>query len=255
MLRVDLKTGRDVLSQATQEEVRDFDPQVVFHLAAHHYIPWTEEHPRETQILNVEGTAMMLEAMGPSLEAFVLASSAAVYGYDASPFQERHPLNGTSVYANSKKDAEVELRNFAGHRVGVRCAAARLFNVVGVGDEWPHVLPEIVRHLQDEIVVGNTWPMRDYVHVRDAADALEFLAEKAPYRFSAWNVSTGVGTTVTSLIRRVQDKAISAAPVRVQPGRFHDGHLIGDPGLLRLIGWCPTRTVDDAIGDLLDADT
>lgn len=254
-MRVDLKTGSDVLNPVLAEAVYRFDPHVVFHLAAHHYIPWTEEHPRETQVLNVEGTAAMLEAMGPSLEAFVLASSAAVYGYDSAPLTETDDFAGTSFYARSKQDAEVELARFARKHGRVRCVAARLFNVVGVGDEWPHVLPEIIRHLDSEIVVGNTWPMRDYVHVRDVADALAFLAEHAPYRYSAWNVATGVGTTVMGLIRRVQDVAISAAPVRVIDGRADDGHLIGDPSRLRAMGWMPTRTLDDAIGELLDAHT
>src|SRR5438477_5358710 len=110
---VDLTLGRDICDPALGEMIRAFDPHVVFHLAAHHYVPWCDAHPLETHETNAVGTALVLQACGHSLETFVLASSAAVYGFALKPLPEDVALLGESVYARSKIQAEGELRIFA----------------------------------------------------------------------------------------------------------------------------------------------
>ncbi len=253
ILPIDLESGDDVRMQATITKIRAFDPHIVYHLAAHHFVPWCEANPIETDRTNVMGTANILEACGDSLDAFVLASSAAVYGYDPDPIPETHALAGRSVYANSKYRAELLLRQFSETRPDVACVAARLFNVVGAGDKWDHVLPEIVKHRENSLHLGNTWPQRDYIHADDAGDALQFLARKAPVGFSEWNVGTGVGTTVAELVTWVA--ALSGVTIKAMAYagkvRADDGHLVADPQKLSAFGWSATRTLTDAINDLL----
>ena len=43
------------------EKMRDFAPETIIHLAAHHFIPYCEEHQCEAYALNVQGTLHMLE--------------------------------------------------------------------------------------------------------------------------------------------------------------------------------------------------
>ncbi len=253
-LNIDLKNGVDILDPTVGEEIRKFDPEVVFHLAAHHYVPWCDEHPKETHETNAIGTAVLLQACGPSLHTFVLASSAAVYGFGLAPFAEDAVLGGTSVYAQSKLRAEGELRYFAEHHKAVRCVAARLFNIVGVGDPWPHVLPEIVTNRHEKLRLGNTWPLRDYVHVDDVRDALRFLASKAPLGFSAWNVGTGEGTSVRMLVQMVATRAHEVIDTEENDERVRlsDGHLIADVSKTAKLGWTAERSVVRAIDDLLE---
>lgn len=254
---IDLKRGDDVLT--SYDVIREFDPQVVYHLAAHHFIPWCEDHPWETTRTNVLGTEAVLEACGPSLETFVLASSAAVYGFSSARLPEDSALVGTGVYAASKQEAERRLARFGELRPGVRSVAARLFNVVGPGDSWPHVLPSIAKaHMAGEpVYVGNTWPQRDYVHVDDVTDALQLLAERAPLGFSAWNVGTGDGTSVGELLQvigLVSGRKVDAH-TRYEKTRADDGHLIADVLRTAELGWVASRSLLLAIGEVLGANT
>lgn len=255
MLRIDLKNGTDILTAF--QLIRDFDPEVVYHLAAHHFIPWTEEHPAETQRTNVLGTDAVLASCGPGLRAFVLASSAAVYGFSNMQVREDSALLGMGVYARTKQIAEMRLGWFADTHPEVRCVAARLFNIVGPGDTLPHLLPSIVsQHVSGKgVTVGNSWPRRDYIHVRDVVTALELLAERAPEGFSAWNVGTGIGTSVGELVTtvgKISGRKVNA-DVAWQKARQEDGHLVSDPSALRELGWFPMLTLDRAVSEVLRA--
>lgn len=252
VLNIDLADGNDIMTQDVMARIKAFEPEIVFHLAAHHFIPWCEANPVETERTNVLGTANVLEASrGPALKAFVLASSAAVYGYDIEPISETHLLSGKSVYAHSKYRAEVALRQWSNE--DARFVAARLFNVVGTGDKWGHVIPEIIHHRHEDILLGNTWPKRDYVHADDVGQALQFLAHHAPSGFTAWNVGTGVGTTVSEIVQHVGDLTGTKMKTITYAGkvRSDDGHLVADPSALSDLGWTAKRTLDDALKDIL----
>lgn len=256
VLDLDLKHGNDVLTSF--DVIRDFDPELVFHLAAHHFIPWTEDHPGETTRTNVLGTDAVTAACGPSLQTFVLASSAAVYGFSLAPLDEDSAQVGTGVYARSKQEAEVRLSWFSQKRPDVHCIAARLFNVVGAGDSHAHVLPSIVsRHLAGEpVTVGNTWPQRDYVHVDDVCDALAVLATDAPPGFTVWNVGTGTGTSVGELIQMVGEvtgRKVDAHELYAK-ARLDDGNLVSDPTRMReLMNWTASRPLRLAVRDAVES--
>ena len=254
VLRVDLKNGRDILDPLVGEEIRRFNPHVVYHLAAHHYIPWCDAHPVETQEVNAVGTSLVLQACGPSLRTFVLASSGAVYGFSSQPISETDVFLGTDAYSTSKQKAEEELRSFAIKHLDVRCVAARLFNIVGRGDTWPHILPVIVENMHETLGLGNTWPLRDYVHVDDVREALQFLAQRAPWGFSPWNVGTGEGTSVTMLVKMVEQRAGVKIETEALPGRMRvsDGHLIANVTKTSKLGWTAERSLVRAIDDVLE---
>lgn len=253
-LNIDLLDGTDVCAHETEHMIREFNPELVFHLAAKHYIPWCETHPDETARTNVIGTAKVLEAaLGSALKTFVFASSAAVYGFSADAIDESHPQDGRGIYAWSKQMGESFLYATSKTRPEVRCVAARLFNVVGAGDRHKHVLPSMIEELCGGRVatLGNLWPRRDYVHVADVADALVFLSERAPLGYSTYNVGTGIGTSVRELLTLVADE-LQVAPdfddAEEHGSRRHiDGDLVSDPSALRSLGWQASRTLRHAV--------
>jgi UDP-glucose 4-epimerase len=244
-------------TDSAAEAVRAFAPDVVFHLAGIHYIPYTEAHPEETWQVNVDGTAWLLklcEDLTP--RALVACSSAAVYGFSDAPLHEDSPLAPRGVYGETKIETERLLRSFAEAHPDVSVAGARLFNVYGPGDLNPHLMPALMAQIRsgDTIRVGNTWPKRDYVHVNDAADALIRLTAGPP-GFAAYNVGTGIGTSVASLIEVLVSVAGLSARCEPDPARIRadDGHLVSDPSrLIADTGWRPKVALRDGLAWLVE---
>jgi UDP-glucose 4-epimerase len=252
-LGLDIAEGKDVLLAA--DDIQAFDPEIVYHLAARHFVPWCREHPEETIRTNVDGTAAVLEACGPSLRTFVFASSAAVYGFADTKRKETYPVRPVDVYGRSKAFAERDVMHAAAERPDVRFVLARLFNVIGAGDNTAHVLPEIVAGAltAKALALGNIDTRRDYIHADDAAEALVFLAEHARHGYSVWNIGTGLPTSVHELIVEV-GKVLGVTPAFMVDGskvRLEDGDLFADPDKLAGFGWKATRSIGDAIEDML----
>jgi UDP-glucose 4-epimerase len=239
-------------SRAAAVAIRDFAPTVVFHLAALSYIPFTEANPEETHRVNVDASAWLLKVCdGLPLQAFIAGSSAAVYGFNDEATSEDTPLAPRGVYGESKVRMEAKLRRFAATHPSVCVAAARLFNVYGPGNLNPNVVPMLMDQVwRDEpLLIGNTWPKRDYVHVYDVAEAMMRLSRWRP-GFWAYNVGTGVGTSVGHLAGLLTRLAGSNRMYEHDPARTRaeDGHLVSDPSrLITSTGWRPRVELADGL--------
>lgn len=253
-LNVDIVHGDDIRDTEIARAAFATNPDVVFYLAAHHYIPWCDENPNETLATNVLAFTQMLRFA--YVRTVVLASSAAVYGFGSEPFSELDPPDPVDIYGRSKWLAEEVLHQWSREHPDTSCVSSRLFNVVGPGDPWPHALPVIAEKVanQEPVIVGNTWPRRDYVHVDDVAAALALMHE-AGTGFTTYNVCTGRGTSIADVLSLFGEYA-GEFPHGTDPDRRRatDGHLVGrHDKITRELGWEPTRTVDDAVRELLEA--
>jgi len=95
----------DIASHDSVELIKKNGPQVIFHLAADAYVPYSFEHPREVMESNLWGTVNVLNASQqiPGIKRVVCTSSSEIYGTaQYVPIDENHPLNPSSPYAASK---------------------------------------------------------------------------------------------------------------------------------------------------------
>src|SRR4051812_46830482 len=95
----------DILDRARlQAELLKFRPELIYHLAALHYIPYCDLHPEETLQVNVAGTLnLMLAAESlPQLRGLVFASSVAVYPPTDGYHTESGPAQPSDIYGLSK---------------------------------------------------------------------------------------------------------------------------------------------------------
>lgn len=111
-------TDDDNIKINMAKEVPPFDTQydIVLHAAGKaHVVPKTEEEKKAFYDVNLLGTIHLcdaLENVGVP-KAFIFISSVAVYGCEFGELiTEEHPLNGSSPYAKSKKQAEEYLINW-----------------------------------------------------------------------------------------------------------------------------------------------
>ena len=202
--------------------VKDYEPEVIFHLAAQALVLPSYEQPLATMATNIIGTANVLEALrlsGCSLSCVVVTSDkcyAVGPRHSFQPHNESDPLGGTDPYSASKAGAEIVTnaywQSFGGTSLRA-IATARAGNIVGGGD-WAlgRIVPDWARSVRDSAPLHLRQPeaVRPWQHVLDAvagyvllADAL--AAEPSQYA-GAWNFGPpGTnGTTVQELVELFQ---------------------------------------------------
>ena len=89
--------------------------EVVFHLGALIYIPYSYKHPAEVVSTNIMGTFNVLIACRDSgVERLVHTSTSEVYGTArVAPIGEDHPMQGQSPYSASKIGADKLAESFS----------------------------------------------------------------------------------------------------------------------------------------------
>jgi 3-dehydroquinate synthetase/nucleoside-diphosphate-sugar epimerase len=241
----------------------EFAPTCVVHLAA----ALRDQPLDELLASNVGAAAGLLEAVvGAGLETcrVVLGSTGGVYGAaPPSALPLREELRGAPVdlYSLTKLAGEDATRILA-ERHGLRVLWARLFNLVGPGQEERHFFGRVASQLcairaglrAAELEVGELDRTRDFVDVRDAAGALRLLATHGEPGL-AYNVAsgreTGIGDALSLLIQEAElDRLVE---VRSIERRATDvPRHWGDISRLRALGFTPSIDLRRSARDLLD---
>jgi UDP-glucose 4-epimerase len=245
----------DVRSATDLRPVADFAPEIVIHLAALHFIPYCEEHPREATEVNVLGLESTIRAIRKApIRAFAFASSGAVYGFGDRPWAESDPVNPRDVYSLSKWMGEGLVRGLHQDRPDVRTVILRIFNTYGPRETNPHVIPTIMKALRDNaaIEMGNLWPRRDLIYVTDTVSGILTTIEGEP-RLTTYNVATGVARPVNDVLDIISNALGRPLDVRQDAGRTrsHEGDLSSDSTRLKNRGWQPRYDLESGLLRLL----
>ena len=248
--------------------LRELKPDGVLHFAALIEAGESMQKPEIYFRNNTASTLALLEAMhATGTNRLVFSSTAAVYGEPKStPIEETAALAPTNAYGESKLMVEQMLGWF--HRVhGLRYASLRYFNVAGAlpgrgesHEPETHVIPLILdvalgRRASINIY-GDDYPtpdgtcIRDYIHVRDLADA-HILAIKALSERDRMilNLGNGSGFSVKEVIASARRVTGHPIPAEVKARRD------GDPARLvassekakEELGWHPQYPELDSI--------
>jgi GDP-4-dehydro-6-deoxy-D-mannose reductase len=249
-------------------------PDVVVHLAAISHVPTAAADPALAWDVNVTSTARLLHhlqrlrAEGAVDPTVLLVGSAEQYGrHDSAeiPLAETARLEPRTVYA-ATKTAQETLGLQVWRSTGLRVIASRSFNHSGRGQESRFVLPALVARAValrtaargTPLSLGNTSPIRDFLHVSDVVAAYISLCRQGTAG-EVYNVASGTGWSVAQLVERVLARAGVAAPLATDPALARSVDvpvLIGDPSKLQhATGWRATQSIDDIIDDLLNAAT
>jgi UDP-glucose 4-epimerase len=198
---------------------------VVYHLAARVAVPESILYPRDYNDVNVGGTVALMEAMRDvGVRRVVLASSGAVYGdLSEQPLKESVTPNPRSPYAVSKLAAEYYVRTI-GTLWGIETVSLRIFNAYGPGQHLPASHPPVVPHYLRQalrrgtlVVHGDGSQTRDYVYVDDVVSGMVAAATAPNVDGMVINIGSGKETSVSELIKCVQDVTGSNAEVIYNP--------------------------------------
>ena len=261
----------DDMVNAAGSLLRDGSFDGVLHFAAKSLVGESVAEPEKYWFGNVVRTLELLEVMrAAGTPRLVFSSTAATYGEPESvPITEDAPTRPTNTYGATKLAIDHAITSYAiAH--GLAATSLRYFNVAGayggLGERHAvetHLIPlvlQVATGQRAEITVyGNDWPtadgtcIRDYIHVRDLADAhLLALQHARSGVHTIYNLGSGTGFSVREVIdccRRVTGRPIAAVDVE---------RRAGDPAVLiassekamRELGWLPTRTtIDEIVSD------
>jgi UDP-glucose 4-epimerase len=204
-LRVRFLEGdvRDAAAVAKAVAGRD----TVFHLAASVGNARSIAHPIDDAQVNVLGTLTVLEAARHAgVRKVVYSSSAGIFGeLKTLPIREDHPIEPDSPYGCTKLAGEKLCLSYA-KLYPIACVCLRYFNVYGPlqrYDAYGNVIPIFVhRMLNGEplTIFGDGEQTRDFVHVRDVAQA-NLRAARAGGLSGAFNIGSGTRVSINELVR------------------------------------------------------
>jgi 3-dehydroquinate synthase len=237
-------------------------PQLIYHLAS-----GLRDAPADHLFrTNVEGTIYLIEAIreaGIEAPRVILGSTGFLYGQigaDALPIHENTPCAPIDLYGVSKLAAENAARILA-RRYGIPAIWARIFNLVGPGQEERHFCGRLTSQaaaiaaglLPPLIEVEPLTTTRDFFDVRDAARALELLARKGiPGRI--YNLASGIEAPIEQVFRSILDHAGLNGNVEIElkPARPADiPRYVADISRLEALGFTCQHPLNQSLADLL----
>lgn len=263
-LRQERYRYRSIDLRATADLVRvlgAFAPTRIVHLAA----ALRDQPLADLLDSNVGAAASLLDALiGAKLEScrVVLGSTGGVYGAaapEALPLHESLRGAPIDLYSLTKQTSEDATRILAA-RFGLRVVWARLFNLVGPGQEERHFFGRVAAQLAAiraglrpaELELGDLSPTRDFLDVRDAADALWLLAQHGEPGV-AYNVASGQETRIADALALLLDVAPAGQiELRDGPRRASDiARHVGDTARIRALGFAPRFALRDSARDVV----
>jgi UDP-glucose 4-epimerase len=234
---------------------------LVYHLAAYHYIPFCNTYPVETIRVNVEGTASVLQAAAESgVQRAIIASSGAIYRSIDQPLNEDNIeiVAPVDIYGWTKLMAEQVARYYAEHSP-LCCIVARLFNTYGPYETNMHLIPHIIERLKktrDRVELGNIYTKRDYIYVDDAAEALVCLADvPVEEKFMIFNIGTGKEYSVIEIVQTIAH--LIGRPIQIVQNnermrKVDKEHQIADISKLKqACNWQPRYSLVEGLKELL----
>ncbi|WP_253739121.1 NAD-dependent epimerase/dehydratase family protein [Halohasta salina] len=249
----------DIQSNRLSELVSDFDPNVIVHLAAIHYIPYCNEHPEEAFDVNVMGTRNLLTAARElsNLEMMMFASSAAVYPPREGSNSESSETGPTDIYGKTKLIGENLVRQFQ-QETNTTTAVARLFNVYGPNETNEHLIPAVLNQVRSgdrKIELGNLTPKRDFIHVSDVADALMTLLTEFDDGYGVYNIGTGSEYSVQEVVEKTSEALEEEIDIIQDKDRVRESdrpHLQADISKMQSdFGWEPKVEFVEGLRELL----
>lgn len=194
IIEIDIRDGYDITDRETLKELPRFD--VLCHLAARVFVPYSYEQSYDFYNTNVVGTLNMLEICR-SFNAKMVFMSSYVYGNPKyQTIDELHPMDSFNPYSNTRIVGEQLCRGF-NNDYKIPTIIIRPFNTYGLGQNESFLVPSMIKQAKNgKISLKNPNPKRDMVYVTDLVDAIAKYVFYNKSNFEIFNVRSGESHSV-----------------------------------------------------------
>jgi len=238
--------------------IKKNNPEVIFHLAAVAYVPYSFAHPREVHQTNVIGTLNVLDAARDliDLERLVITSSSEVYGTAIlQSIDEIHPMNATSPYAASKVAADRYAHSYW-ETYKLPISIIRPFNYYGPRHTYD-VIPKFINMVlkgESPTIYGEGNQSRDMTYVDDMVEAFLIMGSHEHAVGEAVNFGTGQDITIKDIAHKIISiTGVDLEPVYVEKRSAEVQRLCCDyKKASKLFGWKPLVSIDEGLRKNID---
>lgn len=266
-VRADIRDG-----ERLKNIFREYEPEIVFHLAAQPLVRLSYSQPVETYETNVMGSINIMEAIRAteSVKVAVMITTDKCYENKEQiwGYRENEPMGGYDPYSSSKGCCEIAISSWRrsffnpadyGQKHHVSIASVRAGNVIGGGD-WAkdRIIPDCVRAIEADrpIEIRNPQSIRPWQHVLEPLSGYMLLAQKMwekPTEYcEGWNFGprmesvTPVWNVAKMLVDSYGKGLLKDASV---PNALHEAKLL----MLDItkaqvkLGWQPRMNIEQCI--------
>lgn len=238
---------------------KNLDPKIfnvdyVFHLAALGSIVPSIDNPVKYIENNFNGTINILEKLkNKKIKKLIYAASSSCYGLNFRLTSEKQTISPQYPYAFSKWAAEEGIKHWS-KVYKIPYVSIRIFNAYGprfqTKGAYGSVIGVFLRQKYSNkplTVVGSGKQSRDYVHVKDVANAFYLSAIKKT-KNTTFNLGYGKSISVNSIIEIINPEKTIKIPNR--PGEPFKT-LANNKKLKKITGWKPKIKFENGLRDLL----
>lgn len=271
-IRADICDGKRM-----KEIFAEYQPEIVFHLAAQPLVRLSYDIPVETYEANVMGTIHIMEAIRATKSVKVGVMITTDKCYDncetLDGYVETDPFGGYDPYSSSKGACEVAIQSWRrsffnpteyGKKHTVSLASVRAGNVIGGGD-WAldRIIPDCIRALEDgrKIDIRSPKAVRPWEHVLEPLSGYMLLAQKiwnAPTKYcEGWNFgpeAEGVSTVWEVATELIKDYGCGELKDSSDSNAVHEAELL----MLNInkakarLGWKPRMNMQQCMKLVVD---
>lgn len=248
----------DLRNRGALAGVRDFAPEVIFHLAAYNHVGQSFVQVEECFDVNAKGTANLLDTCG-DVKKFVYMSTSEVYGHQASvPFIETMNPEPISPYAITKYAGELYCRMKQRIKGSTSIAIVRPFNVFGPYQSTKAVIPELIINclLGHPIRTTKGEQTREFNYVGDIVDGLIKAAQCSKEVEGAINIAAAEEIAIKDLVLKIALLTETKSTVAIGALEYRPTEIwrmyADNTRAKELLGWQPSVSLDEGLKRTVD---
>ena len=268
-LKIDSKISKSIIGDILDENllkqsIQEFQPEIIFHLAAQPLVRLSYKEPVLTYKTNVIGTLNLLEAARKcsSVKALVNITTDKCYENKETlvGYKEEDAMGGYDMYSSSKACAEILSSSYRRSFLdkSFLLATARAGNVIGGGD-WAldRLIPDCIRFINDDvdIEIRNPESVRPWQHVLEPLSGYLLLGQKLLEEGQKYAEGFNFGPNDESVVKvsEIVQKIIELygkGSVKIEESNaLHEANLLmlNIDKAKRVLGWTPSYNIEQAL--------
>lgn len=241
----------DLRNTDSVSEMKKFNFDLVFHLAAYNHVGDSFKHVMENINSNMISTVNLLNN-GPNIKKIIHIGSSEIYGLQSKlPFNVSEKPNPMSPYALTKFGSELfAILKSKSNKLDLICV--RPFNTFGPFQSEKAIIPEmIIKCIQNkEIKTTGGKQTREFNYIDNIIDGILFLNKKIKHRIEPVNIGNNQPISIKNLVKKIHKFTNSKSKLKIGSLNYRTNEIWNMQANNKFIiskGWRPRISFDEGL--------